>query len=416
VIVIEDSAISDSDSDSEEDIPAVVSHAKLAKSTSLSSKSTLSTPVAAKAEQSEDEEDEIDEDETQSRNPSTRDSRSPVVYSQHTKTEPVPALRLALENRFGKDDGDNKSSKSSSEDSEEEFDEPTPKPKSKQTEKKSADDEESEDSESEAEAGKAEAQDAEIEDDEEDEMSEESESVSKGEDTEVQVPKSSPPILPAAKPAKVSVPKPSQANNSKVSTTPEELSTQDEIDQQLTSSVYEARSALNSSAVPSSSAIRPAFKVGASLSGLNSAKQPLGSKTTKPSTTTKRSQQMKVNMDDGSASEEEEEEESDEQSTYSSDEEPRKPIATKFATRSQPKAKYSDSSDEDSSESEDEKSTAQKELTAMIEGLANGDSQVSLPNPKAYRSSTQQEVKKYGKKGEKKVDKYTTGYKFSMPK
>jgi hypothetical protein len=52
----------------------------------------------------------------------------------------------------------------------------------------------------------------------------------------------------------------------------------------------------------------------------------------------------------------------------------------------------------------------------MIEGLANGDSQVSLPSPKAYRSSTQQEVKKYGKKGEKKVDKYTTGYKFSMPK
>jgi hypothetical protein len=179
--------------------------------------------------------------------------------------------------------------------------------------------------------------------------------------------------------------------------------------------VYEARSALNSSAVPSSSAIRPAFKVGASLSGLNSAKQPLGSKTTKNSTTTKSSQQTKVNIDDGSASEEEEEE-SDEQSTYSSDEEPRKPIATKFATKSQPKAKYSDSSDEDSSESEDEKSTAQKELTAMIEGLANGDSQVSLPSPKAYRSSTQQEVKKYGKKGEKKVDKYTTGYKFSMPK
>lgn len=389
LIVIEDSA--SSDSDSEEDIPAVVSPAKLAKSTSLSSKPTLPTLVAAKTEQSEEEEEEeIDEDETQSHNPSTRDSRSPVIYSQHTKTEPVPALRPALESHIGKDGGDNESSKSSSEDSEEEFNEPTPKPKSREVPIKDAEGEESEDSEAEAEAAKAEAQDVEMEDDEEEETSEESASESEGEGTEVQVPKSSPPILPAAKPAKVSAPKPTQTNNS--------------------------RSAINSSAVPSSSAIRPAFKVGASLSGLNSAKQPLGSKTTKPSTTTKSSQQPKVNMDNGSESEEEEEEESDEQSTYSSDEEPRKPIATKFAMKSQPKAKYSDSSDEDSSENEDEKSKAQKELTAMIEGLANGDSQVSLPSPKAYRSSTQQEVKKYGKKGEKKVDKYTTGYKFSMPK
>jgi hypothetical protein len=45
--------------------------------------------------------------------------------------------------------------------------------------------------------------------------------------------------------------------------------------------------------------------------------------------------------------------------------------------------------------------------------VAKGDSQVSTPSPKAYRTATQ-EVK-YGKKTEKKIDKHVTGQKFREP-
>jgi hypothetical protein len=414
VILLEDSSNSSSDSDSEEDIPAKVDPTKSAKPHSQSLRPALPATVATKPEVSKsEEEEEIDEDETQSHNSSTRDSRSPVIYSQHTTTKSVPNLRLPSpqrESRPEKESSDSDSSESSSDD-EEEDDEPTPKPKAKDVEMNDAD-EESEDSESDADAQKAVTQDVQMKDaKEEDSVDSDSESESEG--IEVQIPKSSPPIVPATKSAKVSAPKPSQANNSKASITPEELSTQDEIDQQLTSSVYEVLSTANSSAVPSSSAIRPTFKVGASLSSMNSSKLLYKSTPVKPLTPARSSQPTKVNMDQGSDSEEEEE--SDENSTFSSDEEPSKPTATKIAIKSQPKATYPDSSDSDSSESDDEKG-ARNELTAMIANLANGNSQVSVPSPKAYRSSTQQqEVKKYGKKGEKKVDKWTTGQKFSMP-
>jgi hypothetical protein len=417
VIVVEDSSSSSSDSDSEENIPAKVNPAKSTKPHSQSLRPALPATVATKPEVSKsEEEEEIDEDETQSHNSSPRDSRSPVIYSQHTTTKSVSNLRLPSPQRESgpeKDISDSDSSESSSDD-EEEDDEPTPKPKRKDVEMNDAD-EESEDSESDADAQKAVAQDVRMKAPKEDEDSVDSDSESESEGMEIQIPKSSPPIVPAAKSAKVSAPKPSQANNSKASITPEELSTQDEIDQQLTSSVYEVLSTANSSAVPSSSAIRPTFKVGASLSSLNSSGLLYKSTPVKPLTPARSSQPTKVNMDQGSDSEEEEEEESDENSTFSSDEEPSKPTATKIATKSQPKATYPDLSDSDSSESDDEK-CARNELTAMIANLANGNSQVSVPSPKAYRSSTQQqEVKKYGKKGDKKVDKWTTGQKFSMP-
>ncbi|PMD39487.1 hypothetical protein L207DRAFT_512549 [Hyaloscypha variabilis F] len=391
VIVLEDSSNSSSDSDSEEDIPAKVNPAKSAKPHSQSLRPALPATVVTKPEVSKsEEEEEIDEDETQSHNSSTRDSRSPVIYSQHMTTKSVPNLRLPSpqrESRPEKESSDSDSSESSSDD-EEEDDESTPKPKAKDVEMNDAD-EESEDSESDADAQKAVTQDVQMKDakEEEDSVESESESESESEGMEVQIPKSSPPIVPAAKSAKVSAPKPSQANN--------------------------ILSTANSSAVPSSSAIRPTFKVGASLSSMNSSKLLYKSTPVKPLTPARSSQPTKVNMDQGSDSEEEEE--SDENSTFSSDEEPSKPTATKIATKSQPKATYPDSSDSDSSESDDEKG-ARNELTVMIANLANGNSQVSVPSPKAYRSSTQQqEVKKYGKKGEKKVDKWTTGQKFSMP-
>lgn len=410
-IVISDS--SNSDSGSDEDIPARVSPAKSAKSTFLWSKQAVPVTLAAKPEQSEDEDEEIGEDETQSHNSSIRDSRSPVVYSQHAKTESIPALRLPSPQLESNSEKENHEKETSGDDSEEDS-LPTPKSKAKVAEMKD-EEEESEHSESEVEESKAAAQGVDMKDDEVEESSVESGSESEGEGTEVQVPKSSPPILPTAKSSKVTSPKPSQANNSKDSITSEEMNIQDEIDQQLTSSVYEARSTVTSSTVPASSAIRPAIRVGASLSSMNSSKQLLASTSTKPLTPARGSQPAKVNMDEGS-SDSEEEEDSDEEPASSSDEEPSKPMAAKVATKSQPKVAYSDSSGEESSESEDEQVKAGKELMAQLANMANGNSQVSLPSPKAYRSLTQQEGKKYGKKGEKKVDKYLTGQKFSMPK
>lgn len=386
----------DSESDSEEDIPARVSPAKSAKSNSLSSRPPLAR-TTAEPEQPEDE--ETDEDETQSQNSSTRDSRSPVVFSQHAQTS-----ELVQAQRSASPESESTSSDSGSE-AEEEDDEPIQKSNAKDVEMKDDED-----------------------DEEEEEGSENSESESEDEGTEVQVPKSSPPILPEVRPAKVSAPKTSRANNSKTSITEEDMSTQDEIDQQLTSSMYEVHSS-GAAAVPSSSSIRPPLKVGASLMSLNSGKPLYASSAPKSSTAGRRSQPSRINMDEASASESESEseEESDDDTTSSSDEDHKsmksKAGVTTAGRKSRSAASESDddsddsSSEDSSSDSEDsEEVRARNELAAQIAGyMANGDSQVSLPSPKAYRSGTQDVKKDEKGKREKKVDKYLVGQKFSMP-
>ncbi len=384
--------ISDSsDSDSEEDIPARVNPAKVATSTSLSSKPSLVKIAIAEPEPSEDEE-EIDEDETQSHNSSTRDSRSPVVFiSQHAEiSKPVQAPSLESESSSDEED--------SGEDDEEEEDEPAPKAKPKENEMRN---------------------------DEEAEGSEESESESEDEATKVQVPKSSPSVFPTARPAKVSAPKPRQANTSKTSITEEEMSAQDEIDQQLTSSMFEVRSTANSSAVPSSSSIRPPqLNYGASLTSLNTKKPLYGSSAAKASTAARSSQASRINLDQGSESESEEE--SDDDTTSSSDEEEltrkpnSRPIATVTAKKSKPAVSESDdsessSTDDSSEESVDEETRVRNEVAAQIASMATGNSQINLPSPKSYRSATQEFRGKEAKKSEKKVDKYVSGQKFSMP-
>ena len=414
-IIIESS----SESDSEEDIPAVATPAKSTNSTSLATEPALPKTVSVKTEQSDDEDDddeEIDEDETQSRNSSIRDSRSPVVYSQHMKTEIVPPLRVpspkSLSSSEEEDDNE-----SSSED-EEEDDEATPRPSSEDVEMKDAEAEATDEYESEAGVTKATARADEMEDDKEGGSSESS-SESGEEGTEVQVLKSSPPILPASKPVKVSAPKPSQVNHSKTSITPKIMSTQEEIDQQLTSSMYEVRSTASSSAVPSSSAIRPppSFNAGPSLSKMAAGKQVLGSSAAKSTTAGRSSQPARFNLDAGSdsESEEESEEESEKESKFSDDEDdiPSKSIATVVAKKSQPQATYSESSSDEES-SEDEDTRARKELMKKIAHIAKGDSQISLPSPKPYKSGTQQEVKNE-KKRKKKIDKYLVGQKFRQP-
>jgi hypothetical protein len=396
--------ISDSSDSDSEDIPARVSPAKLAKSTSLSSKTSMSKTVPPKPEESGDEE-EIDEDETQSQNSSTRDSRSPIVFNRIVETSETAHAQRSEPPEFESNSEEEENGSASSEgdeDDEQEEDESTPKSKIKEIE----------------------MQGGEVEEEQEEE-SEGSESESE-EGTEVQVPKSSPPILPVARFTKVSAAKPSQPNNSKTSITEEEMSTQDEIDQQLTSSMFEVRTTVNSSAVPSSSSIRPPqLKYGASLTSLNTNKPLYGSIAVKPLSAVRSSQPSRVNLDDDSRSESEEE--SDDNTTSSSDEEeddkgPKsRPIATATTRKSQPTASGSEdesenSSNEDSSEeSADERTRARNELAAQIASLANSDIQVSFPSPKAYKSATQEVRANKVKKVEKKVDKYVFGQKFSMP-
>jgi hypothetical protein len=415
-IIIESS----SESDSEEDIPAVATPAKSTKSTSLATEPALLKTVSVKTEQLDDEDDEdeeIDEDETQSRNSSIRDSRSPVVYSQHMKTEIVPPLRVpspkALSGSEEEDDNE-----SSSED-EEQDNEATPRPSSEDVEMKDTEAEATDESESEADVTKATARADKVEDDKEEGGSSESSSESGDEDTEVQVLKSSPPILPASKPVKLSAPKPSHVNHSKTSITPKIMSTQEEIDQQLTSSMYEVRSSANSLAVPSSSTIRPppSFNAGPSLSKMAAGKQVLGSSAAKSTTAGRSSQPARFNLDPGSdsESEEESEEESEKESRFSDDEDdiPSKSMATVIAKKSHPQAKYSESSSDEES-SEDEATRTRKELMKKIAHMANGSSQISLPSPKPYKTSTQQEMK-HEMKGKKKIDKYLVGQKFRQP-
>lgn len=416
-IIIESS----SESYSEEDITAVATPAKSTNSTSLATKPALQKLVPAKTEQSDDEDDdeeEKDEEETQSRNSSFRDSRSPVVYSQHMKTEIAPPLRVSSPKSLSSsEEGDD--NESSSED-EEEDNEAIPRPNSNDVEMKDVEAEATDESESEADVPKATAQADEVEDEAEKGDSSESSSESGDEGTEVQDVKSSPPILSASKPVKVSAPKPSQISHSKTSITPKIMSTQEEIDQQLTSSMYEVRSTANYSAVPSSSAIRPppSFNAGPSLSKMAAGKQVLGSSAAKSTTIGRRSQPAKFDLDAGndSESEEESEEESDKESKFSGDDDnvPSKSMATVVAKKSQPQATYSESpSDEESSEDEDART--RKELMEKIAHIANGDSQISLLSPKLIKSSTLQEVVKNEKRGKKKIDKYLVGQKFRQP-
>jgi hypothetical protein len=177
--------------------------------------------------------------------------------------------------------------------------------------------------------------------------------------------------------------------------------------------------------VPLSSASRPTFKFGASLSSLNSNKPILGSSSASKTLGARGSQRV-LNQDD-EESEEESEEESDEDSSSSSAEEdeednskPQKRTASKPRKKLESSSTSDDesSSDSESESEEDEEKKLRDELAAQIAALGNGDSQGSsnagLLRPKAYRSSTQQSQSAEKKKG-KTLGRVISGYSFSQP-
>ncbi|KAE8448373.1 hypothetical protein EG329_009617 [Mollisiaceae sp. DMI_Dod_QoI] len=397
-----------SDDESEEDVPSKSlpkepSPHKVVPSEIISSNTTIKYELQEPRNESEDEDEgedddedaEVDEDETQSHNTSPRDSRSPVTFSQHPEITDNPKSQGAAQPETGSvsEEDEEADSDDASEEEQEEEDE----------ESKSAS-EESEDEESEEE-----------------------------EEPKVQVPKSSPPELPAHKqPIKTTRAftgtKPSQ-NNSKESLSDMSINTQDEVNQQLTSSMYEARSAPTSSVsnpIPASSAAaKPKIGFGASLSSLNAASATLAASSQAKVNSTRRGSQ-KLQLPQEEEGSEEDEEESDEDDDTSEDEEielskGNKRISTinKKSFRVDATEKDSDDSDPDSDndESVDDEERTRQELLGQIVAITSkndGNSQGSLPSPKLYRSSTQ-DTTKTKKAPEKKGNKFLTGYSFSTP-
>jgi hypothetical protein len=349
----------------------------------------------------------------------TRDSRSPVVFTQHTQpAEPEPPA--------------SPESDSASED---------------------VDDEEEEES---AGGDDTKPQNQDEESGYEDSGSEEDE-VDDDEGAEVQVPKSSLPELLLSKTKTTAItatiPASSKQDSSQskkmqhpATDSDEEGSTQDEVDQQLTSSLYTvpARAVSNTSVlaprgsttipVPTSSAPRPQFRFGASLSSLNE-KKPVFGAARKQGIVVKGAAPKKLELDEDEESEEEEEESDDESSESSDDEEDAKPIDSIVYSNPGPEPKPNDSTTSSGSSSitnsdsgEDDDSTsgkdseagierAKNELAAEIECFAKESQGTTdeIPKPKRVRLKSPQEAKKMDPKAKRSDDRYLWGYQFQQP-
>ena len=366
--------------DSDEDIPSKSAPSKAASKSPDESEDEAPARQVISESESKDEQEE--DDEIASNPSSTRDSRSPVVFSQHEG-----GAEAAKSNRSASPD--------SASDSEDEHQSET----------------ESVDSEDSAASDKIQHNADESEDE-----------ASDAEDAEVQVPDCSP-TLPRHKPtAKPSGPTFDQVNskNHTIEERDTSTSTQGEIDQQLTSSMYEVRRS-PPKPVPSS---RPSLKIGASLQALNSRKA------APSSTSTMRNVPQQQTLKEASGSEDESEEESNEDSSdedSEDDEATAKRLASARSRSSQqknkPKPEPADSdsesndsgsstdSDSDAEEEEDAKTQMRNDLAAQIASMGGLDSQkseVSVASPKVVRDSQPKEK-------EKKRDRWISGQKFSQP-
>ncbi|KAK0126498.1 hypothetical protein ONS95_008095 [Cadophora gregata] len=368
-----------SSDDSEEDIPSRPTPKKQPLGLRSPEKPKTAETLATEEGLSDDEDVEtdraVDEDETQSHNSSLRDSRSPVIFSQHPKStdtikarnsQPLESDSDSASEANGDDDEDQ-----DEEDSEVE-DEPRSTPRNKFV------DDEAEDGES-------------ISGSEDDEDAEEVDEDADDDEAEVDVPNSSPPVLPAHKP-QVS-PKPAGINSTHSTIPPS------------SALVYPP----TSSAAP-----RPAMKVGVSLSSLSKSKSMLAtSSSIKPVVGRSGQRTLQTMYDEES---EESEEESDEDSSDVSEFEAPKPSQkAKSATR-RDSSSDSDSSGNSDSDSEGEKARKKirDELALQIAGV-KGDENLNLLSPRLYKTSTQQQEtsKERKKKAEKKTDKYVSGYRFN---
>ncbi|KAH6671130.1 hypothetical protein B0J14DRAFT_595402 [Halenospora varia] len=388
-----------SDDGSEEDIPAVVSPERAAKNAARrkSSPSPVAKSIAQPEleEESEEEEGEEDEDaEMASTRSSERDSRSPPVFNKHREQEIAKPK----------------------------------KSKAAEPESESSSDDDADD-ESEDPAHKNDASDNPQERQVEVEEDEEEEEGSSEEDSDIEMEESTPPELPAHKgKGKEKVLEPassSQLNglNSKDHTTDESQDTQEEINQQLTSSIYEARSTLKSTSPipnPSSAAPRPAFKVGASLRGLNEKKQTIsrinGAKTQGVG-------KLVLREASESGSEEESESESESESSSSEDLPNAKPPTSSARPTSaqKPSKPNSDSSSDSSSsgsdsesESEDEATRARKALAAQVANFSSQAPANGTQSQKTVNKTKSTKQKTYGKSPSgKKIGK--NGFAFKLP-
>lgn len=393
----------------------------------ISSNTTIKFEPPGSRDESEDEGendkvDEVDEGSTQSHNSSSRDSRSPITFNESPKSgatskprSPSPASASSSEDEEMEDEVESDNDSSENEEA------PKAIKKADRTEVSQVDGASSDpDNASNSEDYADLEHDSAEESDEEDNP-----------EPEVQVPKSSqtlPPHKHFVKPASSKlVTKPSQ-NNSKGSLLAMSLNTQDEVDQQLTSSIYEARSSPSSSIsrpIPASSAaVKPKMGIGASLSSLLASKSNLTqSSAAKINGVTASSQKLQLAQQE--EDEEESEEESEDDDDGSSDEEVEvsksrtsalktsKPSSQK--QNSQKDSDDSDSNSDSESDVDDEEQTRRDLLSQINAVQKDGGTQVSIPSPQAFRSGTQNagSAKKVEKK--KASDRYLTNYHFKPP-
>ncbi|PVH85812.1 hypothetical protein DL98DRAFT_511347 [Cadophora sp. DSE1049] len=367
-----------SSDDSEEDIPSRPTPKKQPLGLRYLENSKAAVTPASEEDSSDDEEvepaKEVDEDETQSHNSSPRDSRSPVIFSQHPRS--TDAVKARNSEPLESDSGSE--SEADDEDDEDQDDEDSDAEEGpKSTPRNKFVDDEAEDGTSSS--GSEDDEDAEEGDEDEDE------------EVEVEVPNSSPPVLPPHK--HQASPKPTGINS--------------------THSTIPASSAIvyppTSSAAP-----RPAMKVGVSLSSLSKSKSMLATSSAIKPVVGRSGQRTLQNMADDDS--EESEEESDEDSSDDSEFE-----APKSTQKAKSPARRDASSDSDSSgnsdsdsEGEDARKKIRDELALQIAGV-KGNENLNLLSPKLYKTGTQQQDtgKERKKKAEKKTDKYVSGYHFN---
>jgi hypothetical protein len=394
--------ISSDESGSDEDIPAQVA-VKLLNNTLRPIKPSF-TPVIKPDPESQEQDDEDEVLEKESNHSSPRESRSPVIFNQN-KVPPIP--RSASLSKLAKTIDDEATQSGTDSPSGEE-------------------------------------------DDNADSYEEESQSESEEQEpkTTVQVPQSSPDLPRPKQATKTSPPTratkaTSQSQSQKQrkmvptpasrSSSDSGFSTQDEVDFQLTSSLYEAHSqysqAVKSTPIlpPSSQTARPGFRIGASLQSLNEKRPTLAPSMTSSQVNGKTARQKLREQEESS---EESDSDSDSDSSSSDDEE-NNPSAQLILQQSQSRGKESTtnsdtSSDEDSEDEsgDDEARNARNDLAAAIANIGSqsstqsqAKSQTSGKSPKAILSSqVPSKSRKAGKefKGKRKDDKYLTKYQFSQ--
>ncbi|KAG9228288.1 hypothetical protein BJ875DRAFT_490021 [Amylocarpus encephaloides] len=387
----EDDEDDSSDSDSDEEIPARISPATLA-ARAQKKPPVISRIITAAETEIEDESEE--DDEVRSNSSSARESRSPIVFNHHPQenkvSRPVHRASADLDESSEEDEADE-------EDEDEDQDEEIPDaPARSQTTPPGKRNNETEFSDG------SESAEEEEEDADDREPSQEL-------------------------PQYVRIPtKGSQPNGSSRQTgenhSDKSASTQEELAQQLTSSVYEARQTTVSSSIvyPPTSSIakpspRPSIKFGASLSQLNLKKPIVGSPANKNVNGSKPSIKtiLAASDEEGEEDEEDEEEEESDESG-SSDEEaakmPPPPKTTLPMTRTI-KREPSPDSDSDDSDEADAKNTQRlhAQLAQQIAGMKQnaaqdrGSSAGSISNIRASQASPGKAL--YGMRGSSNKDR-----------